>query len=151
MIAHFFDDPNLLGELYALRSLTIASGSDAEAFYLGGWLASRLGWLARGRDAFADREGKEIAFKRERTGEIRRVRSVELASGTSAYHGEVTDDPQVVRVWVSGEHARDARLFTLQAIDNASLLEVAILQRGTDELFATALSNAATLLGDEPA
>ena len=149
MIAHFFDDPNLLGELYALRSLTIASGSDAEAFYLGGWLASRLGWRARGRDAFADREGKAIAFKRERTGEIRRVRSVELASASSAYHGEVTDDPQVVRVWVSGEHARDARLFTLQAIDNASLLEAAILQRGTDELFATALSNAATLLGDE--
>ncbi|HTW84973.1 MAG TPA: glucose-6-phosphate dehydrogenase assembly protein OpcA [Candidatus Sulfotelmatobacter sp.] len=150
MIAHFFDDPALLDELYTIRTLTIASGSDAEALYLGGWLASRLGWLARGRDAFLDCEAKDISFERRREGEIRRVQSVTLTSDTSSYHGAVTDDPLCVRVWVEGEHARDPRLFTLQAIDNASLLEIAILQGETDELFATALATAATLFGEEP-
>jgi len=149
MIAHFFDDPALIDELYTIRDLTIASGSDAEALYLGGWLASRLGWTARGRDAFVDCEAKDITFHRERLGEIRRVQRVTLTSDTSSYHGEVTDDAHVVRVWVEGEHARDPRLFTLEAIDNASLLEAAILQRGTDEVFSQALMTAATLLGED--
>ncbi|MBV8750911.1 MAG: glucose-6-phosphate dehydrogenase assembly protein OpcA [Candidatus Eremiobacteraeota bacterium] len=148
MIANFFDDPNLLSELYSIRRLRISSGSDAEACYLAGWLASRLGWSATGRDTFADGEGNIVQFERTRAGEIRRVQSVCLDSETSWYHGEVTDEePNVVRVWVEGEHARDPRLFTLQAIDNASLLERAVLESGTDELFETALRSAGTLLG----
>ncbi len=50
-------------------------------------------------------------------------------------------------MWVEGEHAREPRLFPLQAIDNASLLERAVLEPGTDELFETALRSAGTLLG----
>ena len=148
LIANFFDDPHLLDELFSIQRLAIASGSDAEALYLGGWLASRLGWTATGRDAFRDGHGNTIGFERRREGEIRRVRSVCLDSATSWYHGEVAgDDQNVVRVWVEGEHAREARLFPLQAIDNVSLLERAILERGADEVFATALRSAATLLG----
>jgi hypothetical protein len=59
----------------------------------------------------------------------------------------VTDAADVVRVWVEGKHARPARLFTLPHLDNASLLERAVLQRGTDEVFETALRSVATLLG----
>ena len=147
MIANFFDDESLLGELFTIRSLHIASGSDSEALYLGGWLASRLGWSATARNAFTDRDGKTIAFNRRREGEIRRVQSICLDSETSWYHGEVTEDPTVVRVWVEGEHAREPRLFPLPAIDNASLLERAVLESGCDELFETALRTAATLLG----
>ena len=147
MIANFFDDETLLGELFTIRALFIASGSDSEALYLGGWLASRLGWTATGRDAFADSAGKPIAFNRRREGEIRRVQSICLDSETSWYHGEVTEDPGVVRVWVEGVYAREPRLFPLQAIDNASLLERAVLESGCDELFETALRSAATLLG----
>jgi glucose-6-phosphate dehydrogenase assembly protein OpcA len=148
LIANFFDDPNLLNELFSIQRLAIASGSDAEALYLGGWLASRLGWTASGRDDFRDGHGNAIGFERRREGEIRRVRSVCLDSATSWYHGEVAgDDQTVVRVWVEGDHAREARLFPLQAIDNVSLLERAILERGADEVFATALRSAATLLG----
>ena len=44
MIAHFFDDPRVLDELNHITGLHVKSGSDAEALYLGGWLASRLGW-----------------------------------------------------------------------------------------------------------
>ncbi|HEX3550854.1 MAG TPA: glucose-6-phosphate dehydrogenase assembly protein OpcA [Candidatus Elarobacter sp.] len=148
MIANFFDDPALAEELFTIRKLFVASGSESEALYLAGWLASRLGWRATGKDTFADRDGDNVAFQRRRTGEIRRVQSICLDSDTSWYHGEVAGDAEnVVRVWVEGEHAREPRLVPLQAIDNASLLERAILERGLDELFETALRSAATLLG----
>jgi len=147
MIANFFDDPNLLGELFSIRRLQISSGSDSEAFYLAGWLASRLGWSASGRGAFADRDGHTISFTRTRVGDIRRVQSVCLDSETSWYHGEVTDDAGVVRIWVEGTHAREPRLFPLPAIDNASLLERAVLETGADDVFETALCSAGTLLG----
>lgn len=147
MIAQFFDDPNLVGELFSITGLHISSGSDAEAFYLAAWLASRLGWEASGRDAFRDRNGRTVTFSHEREGEIRRVQRVCLDSSASWYHGTVAETPDVVRVWVEGEHARAPRLFTLSQIDNASLLEQAILERGADELFETALRGAGTLLG----
>lgn len=147
MIANFFDDPNLLSELFAIRRLHIRSGSDAEALYLGGWLASRLGWSASGPDTFTDREGNVVRFTRQRDGVIRRVISVCLDSPSSWYHGELSDDPNVVRVWVEGEHARDPRLFPLKAIDNASLLERAVLERGRDDNFVTALRAVGTVLG----
>ena len=148
LIANFFDDPNLAGELFSIRRLQITSGSDAEAFYLAGWLASRLDWTATARDTFTDRAHNTITFDRRREGEMRRVRSICLDSETSWYHGEVSGDAEsVVSVWVEGEHAREPRLFPLQAIDNASLLERAILEAGCDELFETALRSAATLLG----
>jgi glucose-6-phosphate dehydrogenase assembly protein OpcA len=147
MIADFFDDPGLLEELFTIRALHISSGSDSEAFYLGGWLASSLNWKPSGRDAFTDARGKPVAFKRKRLGDIRRVQSICLDSETSWYHGEVTEDPGVVKLWVEGEHAREPRLFPLKAVDNASLLERAVLEPGTDELFETALQSAGTLLG----
>jgi glucose-6-phosphate dehydrogenase assembly protein OpcA len=148
MIANFFDDPDVAGELFAIRRLHIRSGSDAEAFYLGGWLASRLGWKATGRDAFTDKAGATVGFERVREGEVRRVRSICLSSETSWYHGEVTEDESVVRVWVEGEHAREPRLFPLAAMDNASLLERAILEGvSADEIYETALNSVATLLG----
>jgi glucose-6-phosphate dehydrogenase assembly protein OpcA len=59
-IAAFFDDPALSEELYTIRSLHIASGSDSEAFYLAGWLASRLGWKPTGRGTFTDAPGSFV-------------------------------------------------------------------------------------------
>lgn len=147
MIANFFDEPTGPDEVFTIRRLHIASGSDSEAFYLAGWLASRLGWTASGRDAFTDRKGGPVAFERKRVGDIRRVQTVCLDSETSWYHGEVTKDPGVVKIWVEGEHERAPRLFPLQAIDNASLLERAVLETGADELFESALRSAGTLLG----
>ena len=147
MVAAFFDDPALRDELFSIRRLHIASGSASEALYLGGWLASRLGWSAAGTDAFADRNGRPVAFVRERVGEIRRIQSICLDSETSWYHGEVTSDPHVVRVWSEGAHTHEPRLFPLRAVDNTSLLARAILERGTDELFEQTLRILATLLG----
>jgi glucose-6-phosphate dehydrogenase assembly protein OpcA len=148
IIANFFDDRALREELFSIQSLRIVSGSDAEALYLSGWLASRLGWKATAHDEFADRNGERIAFERERSGQPRRVHSVALTTKTSVYQGTVdTTDPTVVRVWVDGANARDMRVFPLQAVDNASLIERAALGGGgTDEIFETALRMVQTLI-----
>jgi glucose-6-phosphate dehydrogenase assembly protein OpcA len=148
IIAQFFDDPLLRKELFSITTLKIVSGSDAEALYLAGWLASRLGWNAIGHDAFNDRNGNRIDLVHDRAGQPRRVHSVALTTPTSTYQGTVDkDDATVVRVWVEGENAREERIFPLQAVDNASLIEQAALEGcGTDEIFETALRMVATLI-----
>ena len=148
MIANFFDDPDLLGELFSIRALHIASGSDSEALYLGGWLASRAGLDRRpGPARSPTAPGKRVAFQHERDGDIRRVRSDLPRQRDILVPRRGDRGHAVVKVWVEGEHAREPRLFPLQAIDNASLLKRAVLEPGTDELFETALTSAGTLLG----
>jgi glucose-6-phosphate dehydrogenase assembly protein OpcA len=148
IIAHFFDDPALREELFSIQKLRIVAGSDAEALYLGGWLASRLGWSAVARDEFADRNGHRIVFEHERGGQARRVYSVALTTATSVYQGSVDEsDASVVRVWVEGANERPVRLVPVQAIDTASLVERAALEDGgTDEIFETALRMVQTLI-----
>ncbi len=148
IVAYFFDNPAATSELASIRKLFIASGSESEALYLAGWMASALGWRASGKNAFTAIDGNTIGFDRRQTGEIRRVQSVCLDSDTSWYHAEVAADAQnVVRVWIEGELASEPRLVPLKAMDNASLLERAILEPSADELFETALRSAATVLG----
>lgn len=147
VVAQFFDDPGLRDELFSLRSVTIASGSESEALYLGCWLASRLGWSVRDASTFGDRSGTPIAFERRREGEIRRVKSVELKSTTSTYHAYVAGDGDAVCLEVSGKFSRPVQHVPLQAIDNMSLIERAILSQHTDEVFLEALQTAGALLG----
>lgn len=147
MIAQIFDDANLREELFAIRKLCISSGSAAEALYLGGWLGSRLGWTACARDQFCDRSGMNIPFERARDGGIRRVRSVELTTAKAVYTATVsTNDEHVVTLHSSLSAAGNERHVPLQAIDNASLLERAILEPATDEVFETALRMVGMLL-----
>lgn len=146
MIAGFFDDPALRQELFSIRRLYVVSGSASEALYLGGWLARGLGWTATGHEHLTDRNGKPVTLVREQEGEIRRIQRICLDSESSWYHAEVTADPGVVKVWSEGENARESRLFPLRAIDNTSLLERAILEPGTDELFEQTLRTLETLL-----
>jgi glucose-6-phosphate dehydrogenase assembly protein OpcA len=149
IVAFFFDDEQLRQELFSIEHLQIVSGSDTEALYVGGWLASRLGWRATARNEFTDRNARRIAFDHVREGPPRRVHSVTLRTNTSVYASEVSaEDADVVRVWVEGKHARPARLFVLQSMDNASLIERAVLEGGTDEIFETALRMVGSLLGE---
>jgi glucose-6-phosphate dehydrogenase assembly protein OpcA len=148
MVAHFFDDPHLLDELFTVQRLEIVSGSDAEALYLGGWLASRLSWTATARDAFVDRNGDPIRFVHTRAGRPRRVRSVALHTSTTTYAAErLESDDLVVRVWAEGAFASDERLFALNWVDGASLVERAILDATSDDLYETALRLVGTLVG----
>lgn len=140
MIARFFDDPAVMEELYSVRSLRIVSGSDAEALYLAGWLGSRLGWTVAGHEEFSDASGTHIPYTHERAGRIRRVRSVEMTTTTSTYTAALShDDEGVVFVNASGAAARPGRFVPLPAIDSPSLLERAILEPASDEVFETAL------------
>jgi glucose-6-phosphate dehydrogenase assembly protein OpcA len=148
IVAHFFDDPDLREELFSIRKVRIVAGSDAEALYLGGWLASRLGWSATAHDRFTDRQGNAIALEHERSGQPRRVSSIALTTETSTYRGDVdTTDPTVVCVWAEGANAHERRFIPLQPPDTASLVEAAALEGGgTDEIFETALRMVRTLI-----
>lgn len=146
MIARFFDDPMLREELYSVRSLRIVSGSEAEALYLSGWLASALGWTATGHAEFSAADGTHIPFSSERAGRIRRIRSIEVSTDTSKYSATITgEDEHIVFVKASGENETPGRFVPLQAVDSPSLLERAILEPRTDDLFETALRMVGTL------
>lgn len=71
-IAIFFDGKNV-AELGQLRRVEISCGSDPEAFYLLGWLASRLQWTPQTADALHDAAGETVAFQIRRAGEPRRI------------------------------------------------------------------------------
>ena len=146
MVAQFFDDAALREELFCIRSLKIVSGSSAEALYLAGWLGSRLEWRACGKNEFCDREGTPISFTLVRDGGMRRVQTVAITTMSSTYRAEVTSDPGVVRLSVEGKKIRPERLAPLQAIDNASLIERAILERQSDKIFETALRMVGAIL-----
>jgi len=144
VIAQFFDDPSMRDELSAIRRIAISSGSDSEMLYLGGWLASRLGWTVRDTSTFVDGRGSVISFERKRAGDIRRVQSVRLETATSAYAAHV--EGETVALEVTGRFARAKRHVPLQAIDNTSLVERAILGERTDEIFMEALATVGDLL-----
>ncbi len=139
MVARFFDDRGLREELFSIRKVGIVSGSDAEALYLGGWLGSRLGWKPDPPCAFRDRKGERVEFLTTREGRVRRVSSITLQTATSQYTAALTNDEQTVELRVTGERAHPPSLAPLAKLDNASLIERAILAATTDEIFETAL------------
>jgi len=147
MIAQSFDDASLREELFSIRGVRIVAGSDAEALYLGGWLASRLGWTACARNEFCDRTGVHIPFHAIREGKARRICSVEVQTISSTYSATVSaDDDDVLILSSHGPIERPKRTVQLAAIDNATLLERAILEPATDEIFEAALRMVAALV-----
>ena len=140
MIAQFFDDPALREDLFSIDALEITSGSEAEALYLAGWLGSRLSWETAGRDAFRDRHGNTIPFRKIERGEQRRVLSVVLDAANSRYEAALSDpDPDVGCCTVTGAKAKPQWCVPLQNIKNTSLIERAILENGRDQIFETSL------------
>jgi glucose-6-phosphate dehydrogenase assembly protein OpcA len=147
MIAQFFDDPALREDLFSITALEIESGSDAEALYLAGWLGSRLSWEIAERDAFHDRRGHTIPFKRTDKGDQRRVVSVVLRANETTYCAALSNDAGVVALSVAGAKASPVRYVPLQNIDNTSLIERAILESSRDAIFETSLRTVRELLG----
>jgi glucose-6-phosphate dehydrogenase assembly protein OpcA len=148
MIAQFFDDPALREDLFSIDGLTIESGSDAEALYLAGWLASRLSWDSCGHDEFCDRRGLKIPFVRVAKGDQRRVLSVVLHANDSTYRAALSEnDDKVVALSVEGTKAAPVRYVPLQNIENTSLIERAILESARDQIFEVSLLTVRELLG----
>ncbi len=147
MIAQFFDDPALREDLFSICGIEIESGSDAEALYLAGWLGSRLSWEPAGRDSFRDRYGTEISFSRVGKGDRRRVLSVVLRAGDSAYRACISDDDeQVACLYVEGAKAKPMWCMPLQNIANTTLIERAIIENVRDDIFETSLLTVRDLL-----
>jgi glucose-6-phosphate dehydrogenase assembly protein OpcA len=146
MIAQFFDDPALFEDLFALRRLEIAAGSEAEIVYLAGWLGSRLSWQVRDRKTFIAGDGTAVPFVKTKQGDRRRVRSVTLASVDSTYTAAVCDDDGVVCLTVAGAKSKPSWYTPLMHIDNTSLLERATLDAGPDGIFETSLATVRALL-----
>ena len=139
MIAQFFDDKRFLRDLHRVNRVEITSGSSAEAYYLVGWLASRLGWKPCGPNELCASDGQRIDVAMTHGGELRRVLRFSLGTEDSSFSAELTDSPDTVALSVTGAQSSPPRCAPLQHIDNMSLLEKAFLIPARDEVFEASL------------
>jgi glucose-6-phosphate dehydrogenase assembly protein OpcA len=144
-VATFFDGKDV-EELSDLRRVEIACGSEPEAFYLLGWLASRLRWKPCDSSAFLNRYGKRVDFEISRAGEPRRVASVELSSSHSRFVAEVDANAETIHLSVSGSGSHPQRYRAINNPGIAALLERAILWGQNDSVFHDALKAAGEIL-----
>ena len=147
LIAEFFDEPAFLMELTKLREVEIAGGSEAEMYYLLGWLASRLGWSPCAANQFCNSSGDIIRFSMTRDGSVRRLSSVVLKSADVTFSAAVLEnDPDAVCLEVTGAKRRAVRCTPLHTMDIASLIERAILTNAQDEIFMQTLDMAKLII-----
>lgn len=147
MIADFFDENELAGDLASLQSVAIVAGSQAEALYLLGWLASRLGWKSVSPGSFASPSGAPIAYSISMEGSPRRVRSVELASQENVFRAALDEgSDETVCLTVEGAKARPRHCEPLHDISNVALIERAILMPQTSDVFRATLEAVRELL-----
>ncbi|MBV8726399.1 MAG: glucose-6-phosphate dehydrogenase assembly protein OpcA, partial [Candidatus Eremiobacteraeota bacterium] len=137
MVAQFFDDERFLGDLADIEQIEIASGSDAEAFYLVGWLASRLKWRPCARNVLCDSAGRKIELKFKRKGNMRRVLRVALSTAQRTFAADLSESEDTVCLSISDQKRK--RCMPLHHIDNLSLLERAFLFNSKDDVFESSL------------
>lgn len=144
-VAIFFDGEDL-EELFDLRHVEIACGSEPEGFYLLGWLASRLQWTPCTANSLLNRQGKEIVFEIRREGEPRRISCVALSSSRSKFVAEVEKGAQTIQLSVSGAGRHAQRYRAIENPGVAALLERAILWGQNDRVFQESLNAAGDIL-----
>ncbi len=146
LIAEFFDEPEWRGELQTLRSVEVTAGSDAEMYYLLGWLASRLGWTPVGAGVFGTTDGN-VQFAMFRDGPPRRVSKVTLRSDNATFIASVhPQDEGTICLDVTGAKACDTRCTPLHTMDLASLIERAILNRSRDAIYIESMHMARAII-----
>jgi glucose-6-phosphate dehydrogenase assembly protein OpcA len=146
LIAEFFDEPACRRELLALRSVEVTAGSDAEMYYLLGWLASRLAWTPVDAQTFRSPTGN-VRYTMLRDGPPRRLTRISLASENATFTASVhPDDPNAICLDVTGSTACPSRCAPLHTVDLASLVERAILARTRDSVFLESLAMAKAIL-----
>jgi glucose-6-phosphate dehydrogenase assembly protein OpcA len=146
LIAEFFDEPECLRELQALRSVEVTAGSDAEMYYLLGWLASRLAWTPAQAGVFGTSWG-DVQFAMLRDGPPRRISKVVLRSDGVTFTASVhPTDAGTICLDVSGPTGCGSRCTPLHTMDLASLIERAILNRSHDQVFIESLAMARAII-----
>lgn len=149
MIAQFFDDADLAAELPSISQVEVRSGSDAEAYYLIGWLASRLAWDPCGKNEFCNAQGGAIRTAVIREGMPRRIYSVKLRSQQSVFGAETqTGAEELICLTVEGQKQRPPRCVPLHDVDMVSLIEQAIFMPRS-EIFTDTLRMVRRLLEQE--
>ena len=152
LVAQFFDDEELAAELPSISRVDITCGSEPEAYYLVGWLASRLGWDPCGPSEFCNAEGMRIDVAVHIEGPPRRVKSISLRSSRSVFGAAIEDDADdLVCLTVEGEKHRPQRCLPLHDLDILSLLERAIFSTAGDPVYAETLAMAGRYLEHAPA
>lgn len=147
MIAQFFDDADLLADLPAIHEIEVVAGSDAEAYYLLGWLGSRLGWEPCDENAFCNADGERVQCTVHREGQARRVVRVTLGAPASTFAAALEkDEPDLVCLTVEGAKARPRRCAPLRHVDVVTLIERAILVPKADDVFRESFGTARTML-----
>lgn len=146
LIAEFFDEPECRHELLSLRSVEVTAGSDAEMYYLLGWLASRLGWTPRGAQTF-HAPGGDVRYTMIHDGPPRRMTKVVLASENASFSASVDpQDQSAICLDVTGSTACPSRWAPLHTVDLASLVERAIFARTRDSVFVESLAMAKAII-----
>jgi glucose-6-phosphate dehydrogenase assembly protein OpcA len=144
-VAIFFDGKDV-EELFDLRRVEIACGSEPEGFYLLGWLASRLQWKPCAANSLLNRFGKRIDFEIRREGEPRRISCVALSSSRSKFVAQVAPNAETIHLSVTGSSKHPQRYRAISNPGIAALLERAILWGQNDQIFHDSLGAAGEIL-----
>jgi glucose-6-phosphate dehydrogenase assembly protein OpcA len=147
-VAIFFDG-NAASELADLERIEIACGSEPEAFYLLGWLASRLGWTPASSNSLVSLLGKRIAFDIRREGHPRRIFRVALGSARSTFVAQLDRDEETILLSVTGSSKHGPRYRRIDNLSIPALVERAILSGRNDRIFQTALAAAGAILAQQ--
>jgi len=149
MVAQFFDDPELAAELPHISHVEVATGAAAEAYYLVGWLASRLAWDACGKHEFCNVDGGTISISIEKQGAPRRISFVRLHSPNSIFGAGTKEGAEdLICLTVEGKKPRPQRCVPLHDVDMATLIENAIFMPHS-EIYAETLNVVERLLEHE--
>jgi glucose-6-phosphate dehydrogenase assembly protein OpcA len=137
-VAQFFDDDDLASELPTISRISVVSGTEPEAYYLVGWLASRLKWDPCGAREFCNPQGRVVTVEMQKSGPVRRVQSVRLESSHCTFGATIESGSEdLICLTVDGEKARPRRCTPLHDVDIISLVERAIFSPQTDVYGAT--------------
>jgi glucose-6-phosphate dehydrogenase assembly protein OpcA len=147
-VAIFFDG-NAASELAELERIEIACGSEPEAFYLLGWLASRLGWTPASSDSLVGHLGKRIVFDILREGHPRRIFRIGLSSARSTFVAQLDKDEETILLSVTGSSKHAQRYRRIDNLGIPALVERAILWGRNDRIFQTALAAAGSILAQQ--
>jgi glucose-6-phosphate dehydrogenase assembly protein OpcA len=147
LIAQFFDDPELAAELPTISQVDVITGSESEAYYLIGWLASRLNWEPCGTYDFCNAQGQTVRVRLKQDGLPRRIRSVHLQSASCTFGVRVSEDlDDLICLTVEGRKARPSRCVPLHDVDIVSLVERAIFSAENRAVFRQTLAMVRRLL-----
>ena len=135
-IAHLFDHTGALQHLQSIRAIEITGGSFAEAQYIVGWLASRLGWVHEENMQFRTRDNRKLKFLHTPAHQGKRTREIRLASASANFRIVLDEFGHSLACFSQSDTMPMSLQYQpYQSARDAELIETALLTRGTDELF----------------